>query len=323
MTALASIAACLALVVQTGTPQKKIGTGRARSDPNVGKEVRTVVLTDKQAARTHIVHVAPSYAATVQFPEPFRDQPTCGDCAPRGAAGRGTDPALFIIAVNQQAHYLTIKPALHAGDREHGAPGKEDFMTTVTVPLQSYTLTLQVEYTDDPARADPRVVFIMPDHSADNAYVRARVANERKRLEDEMVKKIDDGVTSGFLRALMEPHSCNSLSDRDRNDDLVIEATELCTFGNRYFIRFQVENRRRAGADLSELMLKVGPDAKGLNGAADASQHMSTRHLEFRAIANGIVAFQLEDGQPRPRVFALEIHEQGGTGRNVAVTVKL
>jgi hypothetical protein len=323
MTALTSIAACLALAAQSGTPAKRIGAGQTRSDPNVGKEVRTILLTDKQAARVHIVRVAPSYASTIQFPEPFRDQPICGDCAPRGAAGRGTDPALFVIAVNQQAHYLTIKPGLHAGDREHGAPGKDDFMTTVTVPLQSYTLTLQVEYTDDQARADPRIVFTMPDHSADNAYVRAQVANERKRLEDEMVKKIDDGVTAGFLRALMEPHSCNSLSNRDRNDDLVIEATELCTFGNRYFIRFQLENRRRAGADLSELMLKVGPDAKALNDAADTSQHMSTHHLEFRAIANGIVAFQLEDGQPRPRVFALEIHEQGGTGRNVAVTVKL
>jgi hypothetical protein len=276
--------------------------------------VRTIPLSDKQAARVHIVRTAPSYPATIEFPEPFLAQPACGDCGERG---------LFKLDAFADARYLTIKPRLFAGPQSDGTTiAIQDFLTVLTVRLQSYTLTIQVEYTDDPSRADPRVVFTLPDRGNETAYVKAELAKERQRLEQDMASRIDKGVTSALLTLLSEPHSCSTLSARARKDDLVVEANELCVFGRRYFVRFSIENRGRTPVDIGELRLRAGASRTALAEAQDLDRHLASERLDVHRSTVALIGFRLDEGLPLPRLFELAVHERGGLSRTVVLPIE-
>lgn len=283
--------------------------------PTVGKELRTIALSEKQAARVHIVRVAPSYPVTLEFPEPFAAQPACGDC--------GDKNGLFRLDLYNDAHYLTIKPRLFAGPQPDGSNIPiQDFVTNLTVRLQSYTLTIQVEYTDDPSRADPRVIFTIPGRQDEAGYVQAELAKHKKKLEEEMAPRVQRAVTHQLLRSFTEPHSCTPLSARSRRDDLVLEAQEVCIFGSRYFFRFLVENRGRQGLDLGEATIKAGADRKSLGEPTEVDRYLTSDRLEFQGTTVGVVSFHLDDGANVPRLFELAVHERGGKGRDINVSLE-
>lgn len=279
-----------------------------RADSMVGKEVRTVPLSEKQAARVHIVRTAPSYPATLEFPEPFAAAPACGDCGDKG---------LFRLDVFNDARYLTIKPRLFAGPQPDGSVvAAQDFLTVLTVRLASYTLTIQVEYTDEPTRADPRVVFTLPDRSAESTYVRTEIAKARKALEEEFASKVEQGVQQGFLQALTLPHACSRSGVRTRTDDLVVEIAEVCYFGANVYVRFTIENRGRVPADIADVVLR-----QGTGGSAaplpDARTYFSQTHLEFQGSITGVVGAPLAEGEEPARAYELAVHERGGKNRKV------
>ena len=282
------------------------------SAPTLGKEIRTIPLSEGQARRVHIVRTAPSYPCTIEFPEAFTAPPACGDC--------GDKAGLFRLDVFNDSHYLVIKPRLFAGPQTDGSNiPASDFLTTLTVRLQSYTLTIQVEYVDDTSKADPRVVFTVPERSNETVYVQKELAKARKQLEEDFAAKLERGVTAGLLRSMSEAHSCTALGQRARKDDLVIEAKELCTFGQRYFLRFNVENRARGSVDLAEASVTFGASKKTLVGS-DTTQHFLTSdHLEWKQSATGIVGFQLDESQQPPRVFEITVTERGGLGRTITL----
>jgi hypothetical protein len=280
------------------------------SQPSVGKEVRTIPLDNRAASHVHPVHTAPSYPCTIEFPEAFTGPPACGDCGEKG---------LFRLDVFNEGRYLTIKPRTFAGSQSDGTTiAVQDFRTLLTVRLQTYTLTIDVSYTEDPSQADPRVVFTIPQRASESAYVQAELAKGRRALEEEMAAKIQSGIRSGFLRALVDPHWCNRLNNRTRNDFLVMEAQEACHFGDTYYIRFTIENRGRVPADISELSLKYG-SGSALTEAHDVEQYLSSDHIEFQATATAVIGFRLESGQPAPRRYELTAREQGGPARVVTL----
>ena len=306
----------LALAVLAAGPQSKPAatpTPPSRptaSQPSVGKEVRTIPLDNRAANHVQPVHTAPSYPCTIEFPEAFAGPPACGDCGDKG---------LFRLDVFNEGRYLTIKPRTFAGPQSDGTTiAVQDFRTLLTVRLQTYTLTIDVNYTEDPSKADPRVVFTIPQRATESAYVQAELAKGRKVLEEEMAEKIQRGITSAFLRALVEPHWCNRLKNRTRNDFLVMEAQELCHFGDSYYIRFTIENRGRAPADIAELSLKYGAGS-ALTDAHDVEQYLSSDHIEFQATVTAVIGFRLDDGQPAPRRYELTAREQGGRARVVTL----
>ena len=288
----------------------------ARKKAPANKEVRVIPLDAKLAAQVHTVHTAPSYPCTIEFPEPFVGAPSCGDCDDKSGHNKNS---LFLLDVFNEGRYLTVKPRTFAGPQPDGTIiAASHFVTPLTVRLQSYTLTIQVEYTDEPARADPRVVFTLPERPTESAYVQAELAKGRKALEGEMATKIQRGVSAAFLRSLTEPHSCSSLSNHVRHDDLVIEARELCQFGGNYYVSFTIENRGRAAADISEVSLKYGTGS-ALTAAAELEQYMSSEHLEFQAVMKAVIGFRLADGQAPPRTFELTARERGGRARVITV----
>ena len=295
------------------------GTSVAAAEPRspdatVGKEVRTIPLSDKQAALVHIVRTAPSYPATIEFPEAFASPPACGDCG---------DKALFRLDVFNEGRYLTIKPRPSLAPRTDGSTiSIADFVTVLTVRLQTYTLTIQVEYTEDSSRADPRVVFTIPERPKETAYVALEMQKLRKKLEEEMNDRVERGVNAALLRALAEPHSCTNVLPASARRTSLSRPKELCVFGQRYFIRFQVENRGHAAADLGELELRQGPNRSALAEALELEQYLANDHLEFSATTVGLVAFRLDEGQPVPHMFEVIVHERGGRGRNVPLLIE-
>ncbi len=313
---LLSIAAASALLALNAVPTHKAPADAAPPRASSGssppaRDAREIILTDRQAKGLHYIRTAPSYPATVLFPEPFVGAPTCADCDEKG---------LFRIETFMEQRLFTIKPRHWAGKQKDGSViAPEDYVTIVAVRLQHYTLVIRVEYTEKQARADPRVAFVLPDRTGETAYIQA----ERKRLEQEIATKVEKGVGATLLHSLMEPHSCSPLRDRARGDDLVLEATEICSFGARYFVRFFIENRSRDSLDLRPIELRAGTEAKTLAEAADADQLLTPEHLEFKARANGIIAYQIEEGQAVPRVFQIVALEHNGSGRTVSLTVKL
>ena len=311
-----------ASLLAAGTPAKPATASRtvrphtADKKARAKKEIQIIPLDAKIATQVHTVHTAPSYPCTIEFPEPFLGAPSCGDCDDKSGHNKSS---LFLLDVFNEGRYLTVKPRIFAGPQSDGTTiAVSHFVTTLTVHLQSYILTIQVEYTDDPARADPRVVFTLPGRATESAYVQAELAKGRKTLENEMATKIQRGVSAAFLRSLTEPHSCSSLSNHVRHDDLVIEARELCQFGGNYYVSFTIENRGRAAADISEVSLKYGKGS-ALTAAADPEQYTSSEHLEFQAVMKAVIGFRLADGQAPPRTFELTAREGGGRARVITL----
>lgn len=282
------------------------------SPPTGDREIRTIPLTEAQARRVLVVRVSPSYPATIEFPEPFAAPPTCGDC--------GDKAGLFRLDVFNDAHYLVIKPRLFAGPQSDGSViPAADFLTTITVRLSSFTLTMQIEYVDDPKKADPRIVFTLPARSQESAFVQQEIAKARKQLEEDFAAKLDKSTTQALLKALSNHHTCTPLSQHIRRDDIVVQAKELCSFGSRFYVPFTIENRARTTVEIESVTLQHGQDKKTLMLPDTLQLYLSTDHLDFQAVAHGVIGFSLDEGQATPRLYALYVLERGGLGRSLTL----
>lgn len=294
----------------TATAHAPVRSARG-SDAAEAKEVRTIPIDEKRAGKVYRVRTAAGYPAVIEFPEAFAQAPACGDCGDKG---------LFRLDVFNDAHYVTIKPRLFPGQQPDGSfISPDEFVTTLNVRLASQlTLTLQIELADR-EKADARVVFTLPQRGSESAYVREEIAKARKALEDEVATRVDQGVMQAFLHALTQPHNCTPASFRSRQQDLVVEVTELCYFGSAVYFRFTVENRGRAPADLADVVLRRGPRGAAAP-LADAHSYLPQTHLEFQGTVTGVVGAQLPEGEEPSRSYELVITERGGRGRQLVAS---
>ena len=180
-------------------------------------------------------------------------------------------------------------------------------MTTVLVRLEHATLMLYLERVERKSAADTRVVLVYPNRSGETEYVRA----EKAKLEAETAARIESEVSGRFLRAFSEPHHCSKKGARARNDDVVLEVTELCYFGREVILSFTVENRGRESPSRSGSVI--------VNKGASKREYLSERTIEFQKVSSGVVSLRLPEGDTAGGPFEITVSEGSGKRRSVTV----
>jgi len=264
------------------------------------KGVREIILDEKTVGKTIAIRTARNLLTTVEFPEDMLGAPSCGDCTD----GKNPDnDALFRVESVAQGRYLAIAPNSEAVRRTKVG---EEPVTTVLVRLEHSTLMLYLERVEKKSAADTRVVLVYPNRSGESEYVRA----EKAKLEAEGAARIESEVSGRFLRAFTQPHHCSKKGARARNDDVVVEVTELCYFGREVIVAFTVENRGRVPVEIGSVIVNRG---------ASKREYLSERTIEFQKVSSGVVSLRLADGDPTGGPFELTVSE--GNGKQRAVTV--
>jgi len=282
----------------------------AASDSLEAKDVRVIPIDEQKAGKVYRIRTAAGYPAIIELPDAFAGPPSCGDCGDKG---------LFRLDVFESDHYLTVKPRLFPGTQPDGTfIGEDEFVTTINVRLASQlTLTLQVELAPR-EKADARVVFKLPQREGETAYVRAEIAKAKRKLEDEFAGKLQAATNGAFLRALADPHHCEKVSYRARQDDAVVEISELCTFSTGVYIRFAIDNRGRVPFDVADVTLKRR-DKDQAQAVPDAGFYLPQLQVDFQSNVAGVVGFPLAEGDKPARNYDLSVFERGGRNRTVTV----
>jgi hypothetical protein len=299
---------------------ESLGAGTPTS-PAAKKEARVIPLDETQARTFHTIIVHPSIPAILEFPEPFLGAPSCGDCVDGSTPPdvlKGAD-ALFLFDLFSAEQYISIKPAQYS-KRDGGRVPDENFLTTLTVRLQSkVTLTLRIQYgTMD--TADARVVFTLPNRGAETQFVKDQIAKAKAQLEATYADRVSEGVKREFVRAFLEPHSCAPSTRRERNENIVVEVQEICRFGSRGFIRFTIENRHKIPFLIGELQVALGRGQAAV--PAENVFHLfasDAREVAFRVTVAGVVGFDVPE-RTGDTSYELQVAESDGKGRKVVVS---
>jgi hypothetical protein len=306
-------------------PTVSASPAQAMDSSLVAREVRTIPIDEEKANKVYRVRTALNLPAILQFPEGFASEPACGDClSPVDARGNPLPPealkgseALFMIQTFRADNYIAIKPLRPAREDGGDGPPVDDFLTTVTVRLKSkLTITLQVEYSQR-SHADARVVFTLPNRQAESDYVREQLAKARAELETNFAARVSERTTHVLLASLLESPRCSGLTQRVRQDNLVLDVVEICRLGNRVFVRFTVENRGRASATIGSVTLaqKVGGQLQPLE---EARSLLAKGELEFRATTQGVIGVELFSGEPPGGTYTLTLTERASGHQLVA-----
>ena len=261
---------------------------------------RQVVLDEATAGKAIEIRTAPNLLTTVEFPEDMLGTPTCGDCTDGHA---GDTDALFRIEPVAQGRYLAITPNGESGLRPRTT---DDAVTTVLVRLEHATLMLYLERVELRSAADTRVVLAYPNRSTESEYIRV----EKAKLEAESAARIEAEVSARFLRAFSEPHNCSRKGARTRNDDIVLEVTELCYFGREVIVTFTVENRGRVPLEVGSVVVNKG---------AAKREYLSDRTIEFQKVSSGVLSLRLPENDNSSGPFELTVNEGSGKHRSITV----
>ena len=290
MARVSTLLRCMAAVALLSGATHALAKG-AVPDPEV-KGVRQIVLDEKTVGKAIAIRTARNLLTTVEFPEDMLGAPTCGDCTD------GNNPesdALFRVEPVAQGRYLAVTPNAEAPVR--AKPGEEP-VTTVLVRLEHATIMLYLERVERKSAADTRVVLVYPNRTGETEYVRA----EKAKLEAETAARIESEVSGRFLRAFSEPHHCSKKGARARNDDVVLEVTELCYFGREVIVSFTVENRGRVPVEIGTVIVNKG---------ASKREYLSERTIEFQKVSSGVVSLRLPEGEC-PRVAVRRLNWPSG-----------
>jgi hypothetical protein len=277
-------------------------------------ELKEIELDEKRARAVYRIHTSPAIPAVIDLPERFTF--SCGDCVDIGGAGAQGANSAALFAVKWESrdgtNVLTIKPRTTPGTQPDGTViAAADFVTTLTIRLQSLTVTLQVEFTDSPRLADARVRFTLPGRAAETRFIMDSVAKAKAQLEADFAKRVEAAAAEHLLRSILEPHECRSANARARADDMVLEVKELCRFGPQVYVRFALENRGRSLFAVGDVAAGVG-DGKTY-APAETHSLLTLQEVAFQQAAEGVVSFQLED--PNAHSFELRLPERGGRNR--------
>jgi hypothetical protein len=292
--------AALTLVLLSATPEVQAKDVATRAAPSV-RGARELLL-DEKTIRTNIeIRTARNLLTTVEFPEDVLGI-TCPGCTDGKAADRD---ALFRVETVAKGKYLAITPTTGEGRRTRVG---EEPLATVLVRLEHATLMLYLERVERKKAADTRVVLVYPNRARETEYVRV----EKAKFEAECAARIEADVSGRFLRAFAGPHHCLRKGTRARNDDIVLEVTELCYFGREVVFSFTVENRGRAP-------IEVGSVAVNKGVRESKRGYLSDSTIEFQKVSNGVVSVHLPDGDNTAGPFELTLSES--TGKHRVVTV--
>lgn len=285
--------AALALAVLAGAPE-----ARAKETKNRPPLAREIVLDERTARGAIAIRTARDFLTTVEFPEDVVGT-NCPGCTNwKGAEGDG----LFRVEPVAKGRYLVITPTSGEGRRARN----EEPLANMLVRLEHATLVLHLERVDRKSAADSRVVLVYPNRSADIEYVRA----EKVKLQAECAASMQDQVTERFLRAFEEPHNCTRKRARNRNDDIVLELTEMCYFGREVILSFTIENRGRTPIEVGWIAVN--------KGALESKRgHLSSYTIEFQKVSTGVISVLLPEGENTVGPYELTVAEDTGKNRVV------
>ena len=286
--------AMLVAVTASGAVPVKGGTPRGAA-PIPG--ARTVVLDDTTARGAIPVRAARNLLTTDELPEDVVGDLMCGNCS---IGKEGNPDALFRVEKMGDGRYLAITTAEPARRARPVDP-----ITNLIVHLEHTTVMLKLVRVDKASAADMRVVLAYPNRKNESEYVRV----EKAKLEAESAARIESEVSGRFLRAFAEPHHCSRKGARARNDDIVLEVTELCYFGREVILSFTVENRGRVPVEIGSVVVNRGTSKR---------EYLSDRTVEFQKVSSGVVSLQLPESDATGK-FDLTVLE--GTGKRRTVTV--
>ncbi|NTX67626.1 DUF2381 family protein [Myxococcus sp. CA051A] len=285
------------------------------------RQVRRIPIDETALTRVHEVLTHPSIPAVIEFPEGIVGQPSCGDCInlARATPQDMATPPLFGVQLFPAENYIVIKPT-DVSAEEGGAIPSQAYLTSLNVRLTTgITLTMLIRYA--PAdRVDARVVFTLPNRSAESAYVRDAVAKAKATLEADFAKRVDSAVATTFMRALTEQHECAPLSAKKWHDQVLLEAREICRYTidshPMAFLVFSIENRSRAAPfHFGEVVLSSGGDA---DAPLDVESYPEPQELKFQQKMTGVVRVPVEPSA-RAATYSLTIRETGGKGRELSL----
>jgi hypothetical protein len=248
------------------------------------------------------IRTARDFLTTVEFPEDVLGT-TCPGCTDwKGPDG----DALFRVEPVAKGKYLAIAPT--TGDVRRTKAGEEP-VASMLVRLEHSTVVLRLQRVERKSAADTRVVLLYPNRSAESEYVRV----EKSKLEAESAARIEADVSERFLRAFREPHHCSRKGARTRNDDIVLEVTELCYFGRQVILSFNVENRGRAPVEVGSVAVNKGT-------VESKEGYLSDSTIEFQKVSSGVVSLRLPEADNTAGPFELTVSER--TGKHRVVTVR-
>ncbi len=291
--------AALALVFLGATPEVQAKDIATRAAPSV-RGAREVLLDEKTIRTAIEIRTARDLLTTVEFPEDVLGT-TCPGCTDGKAEAGG---ALFRVETVAKGKYLAITPTTGEGRRTKG----EEPVATVLVRLEHATVMLYLERVERKRAADTRVVLVYPNRAGETEYVRV----EKAKLAAECAARIEADVSGRFLRAFTEPHHCLRKGARTRNDDIVLEVTELCYFGREVVFSFTVENRGRAPIEVGSVAVNKGVQESKRGYLSDST-------IEFQKVSTGVVSVLLPDGDNTAGPFELTLSESAGKHRVVTV----
>jgi hypothetical protein len=275
-------------------------------------EVKEIELDERRTKAVYRVRTATSLQAVIELPEPI-EAASCGDCA---TADKPDAPTLFTWQYDKGGVHLAIAPRVYPGLQPDGSTlPASDIVTSVTVRMQSLTLTLQVELTEDRKLADLRVRFVLPNRSTESKFVTDAIAKAKGEMEAAFASRVEQAAADQLLRSFLEPHECRSNTARAREADMVLELKELCRFGRRIYVRFVLENRGRSLFIVNEVTTGIG-DGKAFTSVESRSL-LSIPEVAFQQLTEGIVSFDVDD--PTAHSFELRLNEKGGRTRAVTL----
>lgn len=273
-----------------------MATGAA--SPARGGRPKQFALDDASGVRAFEILMGGGQVTTIEFPEEMRKAPKCADCASTSSRG----DALYVLQAEAGSRHLAVWPNNAA---RRWATAGEGVLVPVEVPLQHGVVTLVLKRVE-PARAYRRVVFVGPSRVVENEYLRV----EREKLQAEVAQRVNDGVKAKLQQLFRQPHRCERRRDRAREDDLVLEVNELCSFGQEIVIVFTVDNRGRRPLQAGKVVASSGTR----RGEVDLGSA-----LEFQEARTGVLVMELPPGVDARGPYQISLQEAGSRGRVVTI----
>lgn len=174
-----------------------------------------------------------------------------------------------------------------------------------------------------PGRAVQQVRFSFPEREAESAYVRARVAEENRRLEAEYQEKraalereIGQAARQRVADGMLAHAECRSLRERSMRDLVVLRVHGICRIGLDIYVTFSVHNRSRDPFLVGEVEVH-GVDAEAEPRDAE-STYEGPKFLVFDQRVKGVLSWSVEADEVVPR-WTLVVDEGAGAGRSVRI----
>ncbi|MEL6196031.1 MAG: hypothetical protein AAFQ77_03145 [Myxococcota bacterium] len=296
---------CLAILL---TPSLAVAQPASLAPQN-----RTVDMDADAKRHNETVRGAPLQLTALVFPGRI-EEARCGNCTDK----QGDVVENWSMTVSKQQGRIYLKPTRYP-DAAHPVAS---FRTTLFVILDSgYSITVDIQLAalNGGQPPDAEVVFSLPD----SATLSGRLAEERAKQEAQYAERLERESMQRFLSALLGELDCEDLVDVPYQEErLYVRVFQAChadTSPATYWVVFEIENRHSSPVAIRRAVLADSGDSETLEDDPKRAFRLERRTLRFDQRTRGIALTKLAPGQSPPSGWTLQVEEDGGSGRIVAV----